>query len=202
MSAFPVLRRLNAANVVTSASVVLGLAACELALGGRLGWAVLCGALALPCDVLDGALARRLNQVTAFGGELDSLADALSFCVVPAVLARAMGVSGPWTLGLYLYALAGMWRLAHFAQVGTRSVKGRECFEGLPTAFAAALFYLLAAGVGGGSAGARSAALGGYLALAAVAMIAGFPFPKRGLHTKVLWGLVPVAVVACVVRFW
>lgn len=199
---FPVLEQLNAASLITSLSVVLGTLACHLALTGRLGAAVLCGALALPCDVFDGQVARRLNQVSAFGGFLDSLADAVSFCLVPPMLAHAMGVGGVWTVALVAYSLTGVWRLARFMETGTVVVAGRECFQGLPTAHGAAVFYLVAAGAAGLPDGARSAVVGGYLAVAALGMIHGFTIPKQGWHTRMLWGLVPVATVASAVRWW
>lgn len=202
MKNFPVFEQLNAASLVTSMSVVLGTLACHLAMTGRLGAAFICGALALPCDVFDGQVARRLNQVSPFGGFLDSLADAVSFCLVPPMLAHAMGVGGVWTVALVAYSLTGVWRLARFMETGTLVVDGRECFQGLPTAHGAAVFYLVAACVAGLPEGLRSALVGSYLAVAALGMIHGFTIPKSGWHTRMLWGLVPVATVASAVRWW
>src|SRR6187399_2657040 len=42
---------------------------------------------ALVLDMLDGRIARMTNTTSEFGGELDSLADAVSFGVAPALLA-------------------------------------------------------------------------------------------------------------------
>lgn len=202
MKAFPIVKQLNAASLVTSASVLLGVGACHLAMSGRIGPAVACAALAIPCDVLDGLVARKLNQVSEFGGALDSLADTISFCIAPSVLAHAMGVSSGWTVGLWAYPLAGAWRLARFAQVGMLTVNGRPCFQGLPTSLGAAGFYLLSPVVAGLTPELRSAVLGGYLLGAAVAMNAGFAVPKSGWHTKLLWVLVPLAAVASLGRWW
>jgi CDP-diacylglycerol--serine O-phosphatidyltransferase len=43
-------------------------------------------------DGLDGRIARLTNTVSAFGREMDSLADVISFGIAPAVLAFAWGV--------------------------------------------------------------------------------------------------------------
>jgi CDP-diacylglycerol--serine O-phosphatidyltransferase len=43
-------------------------------------------------DGLDGRVARMTNTTSAFGGELDSLADVISFGIAPAVLAYLWGV--------------------------------------------------------------------------------------------------------------
>ena len=37
-------------------------------------------------DVFDGKIARRLNISSEFGKEIDSLADLVSFCIVPSLL--------------------------------------------------------------------------------------------------------------------
>src|ERR1700704_6877446 len=53
--------------------------------------------LALILDVLDGYVAR-LNRTrqSVMGGDLDSLADAISFGVAPAVLGFPLGLRGCW----------------------------------------------------------------------------------------------------------
>src|SRR5713226_7269076 len=50
--------------------------------------------LALVLDVADGKVARWRNKHSPFGGELDSLADVVSFGVAPAVLAYGLGMRG------------------------------------------------------------------------------------------------------------
>src|SRR5258708_4825173 len=113
---FPPLLHLNAANVVTTASVALTVVGIRACLLGMPAVAVTCLMLATGCDVLDGAVARRLNQQSAFGGGLDSLADALGFCVLPSVIALRLGLDAmPDVLVLVAYTSAGVWRLAHFA---------------------------------------------------------------------------------------
>jgi CDP-diacylglycerol--serine O-phosphatidyltransferase len=47
------------------------------------GWLIVA---AMVCDLLDGRLARMTRKTSDFGGQLDSLSDAISFGVAPAVL--------------------------------------------------------------------------------------------------------------------
>lgn len=115
--------------------------------------------LAVLFDGLDGRIARMTNTTSDFGRELDSLADAITFCLAPAVLAFAWGFqfvdpSGNafWRdhllrLGYFvafLYALCGIARLARF-NVQTNPVPknpgrpDRKYFVGLPTPAAAGL---------------------------------------------------------------
>jgi CDP-diacylglycerol--serine O-phosphatidyltransferase len=51
-------------------------------------------AVALAFDIADGKIARRRDEHSAFGQELDSLADIVSFGVAPAVLAYGLGMRG------------------------------------------------------------------------------------------------------------
>src|SRR5260370_21507790 len=48
--------------------------------------------VAVVLDGLDGRIARLTNTVSAFGREMDSLADVITFGIAPAVLALAWGV--------------------------------------------------------------------------------------------------------------
>jgi CDP-diacylglycerol--glycerol-3-phosphate 3-phosphatidyltransferase len=105
--------RLGAATRVTLARALLvsvtgGFAV--LAATGVVAWipALLYAAAALS-DRLDGALARRLGQVTAMGAHLDGAMDALGLLAAPLV-AVAWGRLPPWYLTLgatyYLYQAA------------------------------------------------------------------------------------------------
>ncbi len=82
------------------------------------------------CDVLDGLLARVLNAKSAFGSQLDSLADLISFGVLPSfyiiILLREQ-ILFYW-IGL-LIALFSAYRLAQFNIGDTQS----DSFLGLPT---------------------------------------------------------------------
>jgi CDP-diacylglycerol--serine O-phosphatidyltransferase len=55
--------------------------------------------LALVLDVLDGYVARLNPQrQSVLGGDLDSLADVISFGVAPAVLGFTLGLQGGWDM--------------------------------------------------------------------------------------------------------
>lgn len=64
-------------------------------------------------DALDGRIARMTNTQSAFGGELDSLADVITFGVAPSLLAYLWGVR---QVGLAAYPRAEA-RLMHFGLV-------------------------------------------------------------------------------------
>jgi phosphatidylserine synthase len=69
MNAFPVLAHTSLANAITSLSITFGLSGCLLAAEGAILPALICGALAIPCDVLDGMVARRFQQTSPFGAK-------------------------------------------------------------------------------------------------------------------------------------
>ncbi|MBR9702442.1 CDP-diacylglycerol--serine O-phosphatidyltransferase, partial [Candidatus Woesearchaeota archaeon] len=88
-------------------------------------------------DVLDGFVARKMKTVSAFGKELDSLADIVTFGVAPVVIAHVL-VPNNWLLvGAVFYLVAAGWRLAR------HNVLKKTSFLGLP-APAAALILLAA----------------------------------------------------------
>jgi len=108
--------------------------------------------IAVLLDGLDGLIARLTNTASAFGREMDSLADVISFGMAPAVLAFAWGVqfvdsglSQPFQRQLFqagyfiafLFLLCGAARLARF-NVQTNPIPknpgrpNRKYFVGLP----------------------------------------------------------------------
>jgi CDP-diacylglycerol---serine O-phosphatidyltransferase len=94
---------------------------------------------AIVLDLLDGRIARLTNTTSEFGGELDSLADVISFGVAPAVLVYTWAFSTlprvGW-LAAFLFVVCGALRLARF-NVQRHVVDGRF-FVGLPIPAAAA----------------------------------------------------------------
>jgi len=101
--------------------------------------AVLLG-IAMVVDTLDGFFARLTHSQSAFGAELDSLADVVSFGVAPAILAFTWGL---WPLGRlgwaagFIYVTAAALRLARF---NIQSATGdKKYFAGLPSPAAASV---------------------------------------------------------------
>jgi CDP-diacylglycerol--serine O-phosphatidyltransferase len=103
--------------------------------------------LAMAFDALDGRLARFARHTTDFGGQLDSLADVVSFGLAPAFVAlRLFDVEGPtWNLPLArlvwavsaLYMCCAAIRLARFNVSNEHGEQHHFSFLGLPSPGAA-----------------------------------------------------------------
>lgn len=105
-------------------------------------WAIMAAAI---FDMLDGRVARLLNAESAFGAELDSLCDMLSFGVAPAVLVYLWALTPYDKLGwlaAFLIVACSALRLARFnVQLSNQD---KRYFQGLPTP---ALALFVASGV-------------------------------------------------------
>ena len=73
-------------NIITSVSLLCGAAGVIFAFSGRLDRAFYLMLAAAACDFLDGFAARLLDAYSKMGKELDSLADLVSFGVLPAMM--------------------------------------------------------------------------------------------------------------------
>lgn len=109
-------------------------------------------------DVLDGRIARARNQHSAFGRELDSLSDVISFGIAPAALAFAAGMTGGWdALILVYFVCCGVGRLARYnvtAESLTAETGKVKYFEGTPIPTSVVLVAVLAAACWQGRIGA------------------------------------------------
>jgi CDP-diacylglycerol--serine O-phosphatidyltransferase len=101
------------------------------------------------CDMVDGRLARLCGTQSAFGAQLDSLADVVSFGLAPAWLIYhwslgAPGAEGldPWLLLAFVYVACGAIRLARF-NVGADADKPADEFQGVAIPIAAMLLATL-----------------------------------------------------------
>jgi CDP-diacylglycerol--serine O-phosphatidyltransferase len=96
----------------------------------RAAWFIVAASI---MDTLDGRIARMSRTGTAFGAEMDSLVDAISFGVAPALLLYFYQFkSGEWAwLLCFFYVLAAVLRLARFniEQAG----QAKSQFFGLPS---------------------------------------------------------------------
>ncbi len=107
-------------------------------------WLVL---VAMIFDALDGRVARMSGQVSEFGGELDSLCDAVSFGVAPGVVAMAVlsqYYHGSWPVRLCwaacaLFAVCAVLRLARFNVANKPDEESHRTFQGLPSPSAAGM---------------------------------------------------------------
>ena len=105
-------------NTLTLANAALG--CCALFFIAILDFekATICVLLATVFDFFDGFVARTMGWTSRFGAELDSLADLISFGVVPGALTTAMlttlNVDYPWTFLGFIITLASAYRLAKY----------------------------------------------------------------------------------------
>lgn len=92
-------------------------------------------------DGLDGRVARATGTQSAFGVQMDSLADALAFGVAPAFLVYRWGLESLGFAGLviaFAFAAGGIMRLARFNVLAAESTGPSTHFVGLPIPLAAA----------------------------------------------------------------
>ena len=120
-------------NALTSLNLVFGVFAILTVFNGDFNLAAYCVVLALVADSLDGRAARYFGVSGEFGKELDSLCDAGSFGVAPAVMAFVYVLKDFGWLGYCVaafFACCVAFRLARF-NVNVSTVKGY--FMGLPS---------------------------------------------------------------------
>ncbi|MGV9612673.1 CDP-alcohol phosphatidyltransferase family protein [Nocardia xishanensis] len=138
-------------SIVTILALCSGLSAVKFALDGELATALAMVGAAAVLDTLDGRLARMLDATTKMGAELDSLSDAISFGVAPALVLYVALLdqnSAGWIIAL-LFAVSVVLRLARFNTLmddDTRPDWSRDYFVGVP-APAGALIALVPIGL-------------------------------------------------------
>ncbi len=104
-------------NALTLLGLCAGLTAVRLALFEQWELAIAAIVFAMVMDALDGKIARLMGVTSEFGAQLDSLADAISFGVAPALIVylwslnEAGGIG--WALAL-VFAVSCALRLARF----------------------------------------------------------------------------------------
>ncbi len=127
-------------TLFTLAALFGGFYAIVMAMNGRFDYAAVGVFCAMVLDSLDGRVARMTNTQSAFGEQMDSLSDMVSFGVAPALIAYEWALSGLGRWGwiaAFVYCSCAALRLARF-NVNTGTVDKRW-FQGLPSPAAAAL---------------------------------------------------------------
>lgn len=167
-------------SIITVGNMFCGYACVVFAMQGKLATAALFIGFAIVLDMLDGRIARMTNTSSAFGLELDSLADLVSFGVAPAVLGFAWGLSElgrvGWAAG-FIYLVATAMRLARFNIQTTSSHSDKRYFVGMPSPPAAGV---------------------------AAATVYAWPYPLLGFPqalAAVVVLLVPAALMVSTIRF-
>jgi CDP-diacylglycerol--serine O-phosphatidyltransferase len=141
----------NYTVILTYLSVVSAVMSMILAHKATFGGAMLCLFLSGFCDAFDGTVARskknRTEDEKAFGIQLDSLCDVVSFGAAPAFACYCMGMDGIVGLMiLCLYCICAVIRLAFFnVQEAKRQQTEDGCnkfYRGLPVTTSSMIFPL------------------------------------------------------------
>jgi CDP-diacylglycerol--serine O-phosphatidyltransferase len=128
-------------SLFTVANLFCGYASVVYSTRGDFDTAAILIGIAMVVDTFDGFFARLTNSQSAFGAELDSLADVISFGLAPAILAFTWGL---WPLGRigwavgFIYVTAAAMRLARF-NIQTNTLTDKRYFIGTPSPAAASV---------------------------------------------------------------
>jgi CDP-diacylglycerol--serine O-phosphatidyltransferase len=191
----------------TFGNAFFGFCSLILAVEGEKIAAAYCIFVSALMDALDGRVARMMKVESDLGLELDSLCDAISFCLAPAYLTyvwylRDFGFVGAFVAGLFL--LAGLFRLARFNLLHSEQ---DVFFIGLPTTIAGCFVVTVLLGLQGKSVPYSAVGLLILLGMLAWLMVSSVRFPtfkKRVFrirkHTKKAVAIVLFAVMA-IMRF-
>ena len=127
-------------NLFTLAALFGGFYAIVMAMNGQFEQAAVGIFCAMVLDSLDGRVARMTNTQSAFGEQMDSLSDMVSFGAAPALIVYEWALKGMGKLGwiaAFVYCSGAALRLARFNT--NIAVVDRRFFQGLPSPAAAAL---------------------------------------------------------------
>ena len=153
---FSMIRGFHLADVFTLGNAACGVGAVFLSMAYMAShslpqflWAAALAPAAFVFDVFDGRIARWRQTQSALGRELDSLADVISFGVMPATLGFAAGLDGGWDCAVLVYFVCcGVSRLARYnvtAEALAEDASGKvKYFEGTPIPTSVALVGILA----------------------------------------------------------
>jgi CDP-diacylglycerol---serine O-phosphatidyltransferase len=127
-------------NAITLAALFSGFYAIVMAINGRFELACIAVFCAAVLDSLDGRVARMTKTQSAFGEQMDSLSDMVSFGAAPSLIVyiwalKDLGKAG-W-IPAFVYIAGAALRLARFnVNIG---VVDKRFFQGLPSPAAAAV---------------------------------------------------------------
>ena len=127
-------------NLFTLSALFGGFYAIVMAMNARFDLAAIGVFCAMVLDSLDGRVARMTNTQSAFGEQMDSLSDMVSFGAAPALIAYEWALKDLQRWGwvaAFVYCACAALRLARF-NVNT-GVVDKRYFQGLPSPAAAAL---------------------------------------------------------------
>ena len=194
-----------AANLATLGNGLLGVGAVAYTLAGNKLWAMLLIAMAIGLDGLDGLLSRKSRAApSAFGRYADSVADALTFGIAPAVLVAVhTGDVARWApYHLFTLTAAAAYLACALARLTYFTARGHTLsyFLGVPTpqAALAVIVALLFHDTPAFSGVAPTGVVVGVLVIAAL-MIAPIPYPKIRRGAWLRWPMALTAALAALV---
>lgn len=173
--------------ILTYLSLISAVIGIVQASKGSFGVAVLCILASGICDAFDGMVARtkknRTEDERAFGIQLDSLCDVISFGVAPAFLCYCMGADGVFGLVcVCLYSLCALIRLAFFNVLEAKRQQVEDgCnkfYRGLPVTSISMIFPLVYLLRGLVSKNVFAGILQGMLIVVAFLFVLDFKVPK------------------------
>ena len=130
------------ANGITLLNLIFGSLSIMATINANYKLAAVFILAAVIMDFMDGRVARKLDTISDFGKELDSLCDLVSFGVAPAILLFAQLIGGINSalslLAVLLFIACGAWRLARFNILNIS-----EHFVGIPITMAGALLAVV-----------------------------------------------------------
>jgi CDP-diacylglycerol--serine O-phosphatidyltransferase len=127
-------------NLFTLAALFGGFYAIVMAMNGQFEQSAIGVFCAMVLDSLDGRVARMTNTQSAFGEQMDSLSDMVSFGAAPALIVYEWALKGlgKWGwIAAFVYCSCAALRLARFNT--NIAVVDKRFFQGLPSPAAAAL---------------------------------------------------------------
>jgi CDP-diacylglycerol--serine O-phosphatidyltransferase len=127
-------------NLFTLAALFGGFYAIVMAMNNQFEQAAYDIFIAAVLDSLDGRVARMTNTQSAFGEQMDSLSDMVSFGAAPALIVYEWALKGlgkPGWIAAFVYCACAALRLARFNT--NIEVVDKRFFQGLPSPAAAAL---------------------------------------------------------------
>ncbi len=127
-------------NAITLAALFSGFYGIVMAMNGRFELSCIAIFVAAVLDSLDGRVARMTNAQSAFGEQMDSLSDMVSFGAAPALIVYIWALKDlgkPGWIPAFVYIAGAALRLARFnVNIG---VVDKRFFQGLPSPAAAAI---------------------------------------------------------------
>ncbi len=191
---------------LTYLNMIFGVMGVSCAFRSNISTAIVCLIISGICDMFDGTVAKcfkRSNSEKSYGIQIDSLADVISFGVLPGAIGLALGMDRfPMVMVVAVYILAALIRLAYFnvTEMVIQS-SGNQCrtfYEGLPVTSVAIIIpftYLLSLWFNF----PLPKPYGILLAVIAVLFVSKFHVQKLKIRTMLALGAVSIPVVVVLI---